>query len=74
MTLVPSCGYAIGVGDKSAKNWLTNWKRRIRSCRTYHYKYASGHGGNDIVLIDELDMIIVTTADPSSGYEREKKR
>jgi len=30
----------------------------------HHFDYASGHGGNYIVLLDELDMIIVTTADP----------
>jgi CubicO group peptidase (beta-lactamase class C family) len=30
----------------------------------HHFNYAAGHGGNYIVLLDELDMIIVTTADP----------
>jgi CubicO group peptidase (beta-lactamase class C family) len=30
----------------------------------HHFDYAAGHGGNLIVLLDELDMIIVTTADP----------
>jgi CubicO group peptidase (beta-lactamase class C family) len=30
----------------------------------HHFNYASGHGGNLIILLDELDMIIVTTADP----------
>jgi CubicO group peptidase (beta-lactamase class C family) len=30
----------------------------------HRFNYASGHGGNYIVLLDELDMIIVTTADP----------
>jgi CubicO group peptidase (beta-lactamase class C family) len=34
-----------------------------------YFKYASGHGGNYIILIDELDMIIVTTADPLKGPE-----
>ncbi|MGB3716289.1 MAG: serine hydrolase [Candidatus Promineifilaceae bacterium] len=29
-----------------------------------YFNYASGHGGNYIVLLDDLDMIIVTTADP----------
>jgi CubicO group peptidase (beta-lactamase class C family) len=28
------------------------------------FDYAAGHGGNLIVLLDDLDMIIVTTADP----------
>ncbi|TKJ44014.1 hypothetical protein CEE36_02520 [candidate division TA06 bacterium B3_TA06] len=30
----------------------------------HHFDYAAGHGGNYIILLDELDMIIVTTADP----------
>jgi CubicO group peptidase (beta-lactamase class C family) len=30
----------------------------------HHFNYASGHGGNLIILLNELDMIIVTTADP----------
>jgi len=30
----------------------------------HHFNYASGHGGNLIILLDELDMIIVTAADP----------
>ncbi len=30
----------------------------------HRFDYASGHGGNLIVLLDQLDMIIVTTADP----------
>jgi CubicO group peptidase (beta-lactamase class C family) len=30
----------------------------------HHFNYAAGHGGNYIVLLHELDMIIVTTADP----------
>jgi len=30
----------------------------------HHFNYALGHGGQYIVLLDELDMIIVTTADP----------
>ncbi len=29
----------------------------------HHFNYASGHGGNQIVLLDELDMVVVTTAD-----------
>jgi CubicO group peptidase (beta-lactamase class C family) len=35
----------------------------------HYFNYASGHGGNYIILIDELDMIIVTTADPLKGPE-----
>ncbi len=30
----------------------------------HRFDYASGHGGNYIILLDELDMVIVTTADP----------
>jgi len=30
----------------------------------HHFDFAWGHGGQLIVLLDELDMIIVTTADP----------
>ena len=33
----------------------------------HHFNYAAGHGGNYIVLLDELDMVIVTTADPMHG-------
>jgi CubicO group peptidase (beta-lactamase class C family) len=33
----------------------------------HHFNYAAGHGGNYIILLDELDMIIVTTADPMHG-------
>ena len=29
-----------------------------------YFNYASGHGGQLIVLLDELDMVIVTAADP----------
>ena len=29
-----------------------------------YFNYASGHGGQFIVLLDDLDMIIVTAADP----------
>jgi CubicO group peptidase (beta-lactamase class C family) len=39
------------------------------SARTgkHHFNYALGHGGNYIILLDELDMIIVSTADPMHG-------
>jgi len=30
----------------------------------HQFNYASGHGGNLIILLDKLDMVIVTTADP----------
>jgi CubicO group peptidase (beta-lactamase class C family) len=37
------------------------WSARVGD---HGFSYAAGHGGNYIVLLDELDMIIVTTADP----------
>jgi CubicO group peptidase (beta-lactamase class C family) len=40
------------------------WSARVGK---HHFDYASGHGGQLIVLLDELDMIIVTTADPLIG-------
>jgi len=33
----------------------------------HHFNYAWGHGGNLIILLDELDMVIVTTANPLHG-------
>lgn len=30
----------------------------------HHFDFAWGHGGQLVILLDELDMIIVTTADP----------
>ena len=33
----------------------------------HHFNYAWGHGGNLVILLDELDMVIVTTADPLHG-------
>jgi len=33
----------------------------------HHFSFAWGHGGQLIVLLDELDMVIVTTADPFFG-------
>jgi len=30
----------------------------------HHFNYASGHGGQLIVLLEELDMVVVATADP----------
>jgi CubicO group peptidase (beta-lactamase class C family) len=29
----------------------------------HQFYYAAGHGGNQIILLDELDMVIVTSAD-----------
>jgi CubicO group peptidase (beta-lactamase class C family) len=33
----------------------------------HHYNLAWGHGGQQIALLDELDMVIVVTADPLFG-------
>jgi CubicO group peptidase (beta-lactamase class C family) len=38
----------------------------------HHFNYAWGHGGNLIILLDELDMVIVTTANPFQGIWGEK--
>jgi hypothetical protein len=54
----PSCGYGDFRDRGYGYQW---WSARVGD---YHFKYASGHGGQYIVLLDELDMIIVTTADP----------
>jgi CubicO group peptidase (beta-lactamase class C family) len=42
------------------------WSARVGKHR---FDYACGHGGSYIILLDELDMIIVTTADPLYGPE-----
>jgi CubicO group peptidase (beta-lactamase class C family) len=34
----------------------------------HHFDYAAGHGGQLIVLLHDLDMIVVTTADPLYDY------
>ena len=44
----------------------------------HQFNYANGHGGNQIILLDELDMVIVTNADRLWGnfggdaWEKEK--
>jgi CubicO group peptidase (beta-lactamase class C family) len=35
----------------------------------HHVNFAWGHGGQLIVLVDKLDMVIVTTADPFYGKD-----
>jgi len=37
------------------------WSSRVGD---HYFYYASGHGGNYIILLHNLDMVIVTTADP----------
>jgi CubicO group peptidase (beta-lactamase class C family) len=37
------------------------WSARVGG---HHFNYAMGHGGQMIVLLDELDMVIVTTSYP----------
>ena len=37
------------------------WSSRVGD---HYFTYASGHGGNYIILLPELRMVIVTTADP----------
>ena len=44
----------------------------------HEFYYAAGHGGNLIVLLEDLDMVIVTTSDPlhfqfgGEAWEKEK--
>jgi len=40
------------------------WSARVDD---HHLNYAAGHGGNLIVLLDGLDMVIVVTSDPFHG-------
>jgi CubicO group peptidase (beta-lactamase class C family) len=37
------------------------WSSRVGD---HYFNYASGHGGNYIILLPDLDMVVVTTADP----------
>lgn len=52
------------------RNWRDNgygyqwWSIRAGD---YRYNLAWGHGGQQIVLLDELDMVIVVTVDPLHG-------
>jgi len=54
----PSCGYGYFRDLGYGYQW---WSARAGD---RYFNYASGHGGQYIVLLDELDMIIVATADP----------
>ena len=38
----------------------------------YRYSFAWGHGGQQIALVPELDMVIVVTADPLVGQHGDK--
>jgi CubicO group peptidase (beta-lactamase class C family) len=40
------------------------WSARVGD---HHFNYAAGHGGNLIVLLEDLDMIVVTTANDLHG-------
>ena len=52
---------------RGGKNWRDNgygyqwWSVRAGDHR---YHLAWGHGGQQIVLVDELDLVVVATADP----------
>jgi CubicO group peptidase (beta-lactamase class C family) len=63
--------YSDGIYDNQVGRYFRDigygylwWSARSGS---HHFNYAWGHGGNLIVLLDELDMVIVTTADPLHG-------
>ena len=51
------------------------WSARVGD---HHFSFAWGHGGQLIVLLDELDMFVVTTVDPlhdtppEAGWKHEK--
>jgi CubicO group peptidase (beta-lactamase class C family) len=61
--------------EKIVRGWLTPrygsfrdrgygyqwWSSRVGK---HHFHAAEGHGGNYIILLHDLDMVIVTTADP----------
>ena len=61
--------------EKIVRGWLTPrygsfrdrgygyqwWSSRVGK---HTFNYASGHGGNYIILLHDLDMVVVTTADP----------
>jgi CubicO group peptidase (beta-lactamase class C family) len=53
-----SCGYGYFRDLGYGYQW---WSSRAGD---RYFNYASGHGGQYIVLLDELDMVIVATADP----------
>jgi CubicO group peptidase (beta-lactamase class C family) len=53
-----SCGYGYFRDLGYGYQW---WSGRAGD---RYFNYASGHGGQYIVLLDELDMVIVATADP----------
>lgn len=45
------------------------WSGRVAE---HHFDFAWGHGGNLIILLHDLDMIIVATADPLHGRPEEQ--
>ncbi|NOQ43757.1 MAG: serine hydrolase, partial [Dehalococcoidia bacterium] len=53
-----SCGYGYFRDLGYGYQW---WSSRAGD---RYFNYASGHGGQYIVVLDELDMVIVTAADP----------
>jgi CubicO group peptidase (beta-lactamase class C family) len=53
-----SCGYGYFRDLGYGYQW---WSGRAGD---RYFNYASGHGGQYIVLLDELDMVIVATSDP----------
>jgi CubicO group peptidase (beta-lactamase class C family) len=63
--------YSEGIYDNQVGRYFRDigygylwWSARAGS---HHFNYAWGHGGNLIVILDELDMVMVTTADPLHG-------
>jgi CubicO group peptidase (beta-lactamase class C family) len=56
--------YGMGVRFRDFGYGYQWWSARAGG---HHFNFAWGHGGQLIVLLDELDMVIVTTADPFFG-------
>jgi len=54
--LLPRYGYFLDLGY--GYQWWSSM------CGAHYFWYAAGHGGNYVILLHDLNMVIVTTADP----------
>jgi len=68
--------YRVGPGYQDIGYGYLWWNARAGSRR---FNFAWGHGGQQITLVDDMDMVIVVTADPLHGqhgdlpWKREKE-
>ena len=67
--------YSTGIYNDSLGDYFRDigygylwWSARVGD---HYFNYAWGHGGNLIILLHELDMVIVTTADTLPGLSGE---